>query len=142
VSTVKRISDLATFLTIFQSLRRRDRDYQSYLELVKLIPSLNDKLVNPNGFLRMLYYSRVSQLFNLLHGFIHCCSLQLLEGANNAASDDHSRVKSGIADLLNKRTNGPAIPPLDLDNRDGRGLQNDFTGRLLCPIKYDWEDPV
>jgi len=67
---------------------------------------------------------------------------QLLEGASNARSDDVSRAKSSIASLLNNRVNGPAIPPLDLDTRYGRGLQNDFTGRLLCPIKYNWDDPV
>ena len=69
-------------------------------------------------------------------------TLQLLDSVNNTWSNDVSRVKSAIADLLNRRTNGPAIPPLDPDTRDGRGLQNDFTGRLLCPIKYDWEDPM
>ena len=66
----------------------------------------------------------------------------MLDGANNARSDDTARVKPIIASLLNNRANDPVRPPLDLYTRDGRGLQNDFTGRLLCPIKYDWEDPV
>ena len=64
----------------------------------------------------------------------------MLDGANNARSDDVIRVKSGIASLLNNREISPITPPLDPDTRDSRGLQNDFTGRLLCPIKYDWED--
>ena len=72
--------------------------------------------------------------------FAYRCPPQLLDGANDARSDDLSRVKSGIASLLNNRTNLPVHPSLDLDVRDGRGLQNDFTGRLLCPIKYDWDD--
>ena len=38
--------------------------------------------------------------------------------------------------------NGPPDTLLDQDTREGRGLQNDYTGRLLCPIKYDWEDPM
>ena len=71
----------------------------------------------------------------------HYASSQLLDGANNARSDDISRVKSGIASLLNTRPGGTRPdPPLDQDTRDGRGLQNDLTGRLLCPIKYDWDD--
>ena len=70
----------------------------------------------------------------------HYYPLQLLDGANNARSDDTARVKPIIAALLNNRKNNPPTPLLDLDTRDGRGLQNDFTGRLLCPIKYDWED--
>ena len=67
---------------------------------------------------------------------------QLLGGANNARSDDISLVKSGVATLLNNRTDKPANPPLDPDTRKGRGLQNDFTGRLLCPVKYNWDDPL
>jgi hypothetical protein len=70
------------------------------------------------------------------------CTPQLIDGANDARSDDLSRVKSAIASLLNNRINGPANPPLDLDTREGQGLQNDTTGRLLCPIKYEWDDLV
>ena len=75
-----------------------------------------------------------------LQNFAYHRPPQLLDGANNARSDDLSRVKLGIASLLNNRTNSPVHPSLDLDVRDGRGIQNDFTGRLLCPIKYDWND--
>lgn len=25
--------------------------------------------------------------------------------------------------------------------KEGRGINNDVTGRLLCPIDYDWDDP-
>lgn len=120
--------------------RRRDRDYQSYLELVKLIPTLKDRITDPHGGARMLYYARVSRLSASLQGLTHPCSLKLLDCANNARSDDTARVKPIIASLLNNRANNPANPPLDLETRDARGLQNDFTGRLLCPIIYDWED--
>lgn len=89
---------------------------------------------------RMVYYNCVSRLSDLLRGSTHPCFLKLLDAANNARSDDTARVKSIIASLLNNRANNPAIPPLDLETRDARGLQNDFTGRLLCPIIYDWED--
>ena len=30
--------------------------------------------------------------------------------------------------------------PLSAKQRDDRGLQNDITGRLLCPIKFSWDD--
>ncbi|KAF9789312.1 hypothetical protein BJ322DRAFT_1208558 [Thelephora terrestris] len=104
--------------------RRRNREYQSYLKLIKLIPSLKERIADPREELRIIYYA------------------QLVDGANNARSDDLSRVKSGVASLLNNRTNGAPNPPLDLDTRDGRGLQNDVTGRLLCPVIYDWDDPI
>ena len=74
--------------------------------------------------------------------FTHYSFIQLLEGANGARSNDVYRVKEGVADLLNQRLNRRPNPPLQLHTRDGRGLQNEFTGRLLCPIKYDWEDPT
>lgn len=103
--------------------RRRNRDYQSFLALIKLIPSLKARVDSTREGSRIrMYYAR------------------LLEGANDARSDDVSRVKSGIASLLNNRRNAPPSPPLELYTRDGRGLQNDTTGRLLCPIKYNWDD--
>ena len=126
----------------FPYLRRHDRDYQSYLELTKLIPSFKDVLANPNDELRGQYYAQVSQLYSSWHNLTDLCSIQLLDGTNNARSDDISRMKWAVANFLNGRLNNPPIPSLDVNTRDGRGLQNVFTGRLLCPIKYDWEDPV
>ena len=66
----------------------------------------------------------------------------MIDGANDARSDDTSRAKSGVAVLLNNRRDIPIYPPLDPDTRDGHGLQNDYTGRLLCLIKYEWDDLV
>ena len=128
----------------FPYLRRRDRDHQSYLELTKLIPAFKDVIANPNNESRAFYYAQVSQLYSIWHDFTDLSSIraQLHDGANNARSDDISRMKWAVANFLNKRLNGPPDPPLDINTRDGRGLQNNFTGRLLCPIKYDWEDPV
>jgi len=65
--------------------------------------------------------------------------LQLLAGANSARSDDTASVKRKIAEWLN-RSNIPAERHLPLSSRNERGLQNDITGRLLCPIEYDWDD--
>ncbi|KAI9570979.1 hypothetical protein HD554DRAFT_2241052 [Boletus coccyginus] len=31
-------------------------------------------------------------------------------------------------------------PPLSRDDKSGRGFYNDSTGRLLCPVDYDWND--
>lgn len=66
---------------------------------------------------------------------------QLIAGANSARSDDTSCVKPKVAEWLNMRLTGvPMDQHLALSRRDGRGLQHDMTGRLLCPIKYDWDD--
>ena len=31
-------------------------------------------------------------------------------------------------------------PPLSAEDKTGRGFYNDATGRLLCPVDYDWND--
>ncbi|KAF8955095.1 hypothetical protein BDZ97DRAFT_1620698, partial [Flammula alnicola] len=64
----------------------------------------------------------------------------LQAGANDARSDDTSKLKVVVADWLNKRIPAPN-PPLAVLDRQNRGIGNDVTGRLLCPIDYDWDDP-
>lgn len=40
----------------------------------------------------------------------------------------------------------PPVAPLELieefvlEDRSARGLQNDITGHLLCPVEFDWDD--
>ena len=31
---------------------------------------------------------------------------------------------------------------LDSDIKDGRGFDHELTGHFLCPVDYDWEDPL
>ncbi|KAJ7703533.1 hypothetical protein B0H17DRAFT_1194067 [Mycena rosella] len=63
----------------------------------------------------------------------------LRSGARNARSDDTKNVREAIVPWLNILF--PKMdPPLDPDSRDNRGLYHDDTGRLLCPIDYDWDD--
>ena len=67
------------------------------------------------------------------HGF------KLQSGANDARSDDTSRLKVAIAEWLNSReTSNVRLSP---KGKEGRGISNDITGRLLCPIDYDWDKP-
>jgi hypothetical protein len=63
---------------------------------------------------------------------------QLQKGANDARSDDVRRVKEEVASWINQTLSPTA--PLSTKQRDDRGLQNDVTGRLLCPIEYSWDD--
>jgi hypothetical protein len=30
--------------------------------------------------------------------------------------------------------------PLSPTSKEGRGFEHELTGRLLCPIDYDWDD--
>ena len=63
---------------------------------------------------------------------------QLQKGANDACSDDVRRIKEEVANWINQ-TFSPTTP-LSLKQHDDRGLQNDITGRLLCPIEHSWDD--
>jgi hypothetical protein len=63
---------------------------------------------------------------------------QLQKGANDARSDDVRRVKEEGATWINQTLSPTA--PLSTKQRDDRGLQNDVTGHLLCPIEFSWDD--
>jgi hypothetical protein len=66
----------------------------------------------------------------------------LQTGANDARSDDTSRLKIAVAEWINSRspstTNAPSH--LSAKGKDERGINHDITGFLLCPIDYDWDD--
>ena len=36
---------------------------------------------------------------------------------------------------------GPSDPPLKVNPKVERGLENNFTGALLCPSEWDWDNP-
>jgi len=65
----------------------------------------------------------------------------LQTGANDARSDDTSRLKVVVAEWLNSRSDSNSNPRLSAKRKDERGINHDITGYLLCPIDYDWDDP-
>jgi hypothetical protein len=89
-------------------------------------------------------------------------SIKLQTGANDARSDDTGKLKVAIAEWLNARKpkkrncnptrdgndseaddNNNDTPSLSLSPRgkEERGISNNITGCLICPIDYDWDDP-
>ncbi|KAI5988497.1 hypothetical protein EDC04DRAFT_2873243 [Pisolithus marmoratus] len=54
---------------------------------------------------------------------------QLNKGADSARGDDAASLKSAVK---------PEEPALRSDEKDGRGFDHEVTGRLLCPVDYDW----
>ena len=44
------------------NVRRHDRNYRAYLELIKLIPSMTDRVMDPHEASTLIYYAQVSQL--------------------------------------------------------------------------------
>jgi hypothetical protein len=66
----------------------------------------------------------------------------LQTGANDARSDDTSRLNSAIAEWLNSSSPSTSnAPHLSAKGKDERGINHDITGFLLCPIDYDWDEP-
>ncbi|KAJ3832522.1 hypothetical protein F5878DRAFT_666495 [Lentinula raphanica] len=54
-------------------------------------------------------------------------------------TSDTSQAATSITQPL------PVLTLLDefrTNTRDNRGLQNDIAGRLLCPVEFNWDDPV
>ncbi|KAG2339314.1 hypothetical protein BDR05DRAFT_951234 [Suillus weaverae] len=65
---------------------------------------------------------------------------KLRQGTDSAWEDDTSKLKSLVADWVNRELK--ANPPIDPDNKTCRGFINDACGRLLCPTELDWSNPI
>lgn len=56
-----------------------------------------------------------------------------------ARGDDASTLKVLVIGWVQEMF-GVSVPVLVPNSKAGRGLYNDHTGRLLCPIEFDWEN--
>ncbi|KAG1876134.1 hypothetical protein C8R48DRAFT_591681 [Suillus tomentosus] len=63
---------------------------------------------------------------------------KLRQGADAARGDDTSKLKSLVADWVNRELK--PNPPVDPEDKHHRGFVNDACGRLLCPAELDWND--
>ncbi|KAG1788932.1 uncharacterized protein HD556DRAFT_1244498, partial [Suillus plorans] len=101
-----------------------DRRYRSYKKLATWCPTVR-KLVH-------------SEVENRELSYIYS---KLNKGADGARGDDTTRLKVVVASWLMQQTPHPT-PIIHGQNKLGRGFNNDATGRLICPVDYDWNDPV
>jgi len=84
------------------------------------------------------FYSGVST-HTLLKLFpVITIKFELQKGANDARGDDILSIREAVANWLNKAYLTHAA--LDISCRRSRGIKHETTGRLLCPIEYDWTD--
>jgi hypothetical protein len=84
------------------------------------------------------FYSGVSAYIPLKLFSILTIEFELQKGANDARGDDVLSIREAVANWLNKAY--PTHTPLDILSRLSRGIKHETTGRLLCPIEYDWTD--
>jgi hypothetical protein len=58
-----------------------------------------------------------------------------------ARADDTGHLKTTIVSWVVEMF-GTSDPPLRARLKDEWGFANEYTGRLLCPSKYSWDDPM
>lgn len=67
--------------------------------------------------------------------------MQLQKGASGAHGDDAANLKPAVVSWLTELLENPAVP-LSPNNKSERGFEHELTGKLLCPVEYDWNDEV
>ena len=75
-----------------------------------------------------------------LNSYLLLTQLQLNKGADGAHGDDAASLKLVVVGWL-MASSPPPEPALELHDKTGRGFYNDATGRLLCPVDFDWDNP-
>ena len=61
-------------------------------------------------------------------------------GADGARGDDANTLKTSVASWLNEQDPHP-VPLFIVGEKRGRGFDHNVTGKLLCPVDYNWFDP-
>ncbi|KAF9047615.1 hypothetical protein BJ165DRAFT_1403296 [Panaeolus papilionaceus] len=111
-----------------------DRLYWGYNLILEVVPSLRSFLDDDQA--------DVEDLDKLLTQVSPPSSSEytkmLQKGANDARSDDLRRIKEELASWLNE--DFTTTVPFSMKSRANRGLHNNITSQLLCPIEYNWQD--
>ncbi|KAI6003926.1 hypothetical protein EDD15DRAFT_2360192 [Pisolithus albus] len=104
----------------------QQRTYHAYEKLIQWCPSVH-KLVGPAA-------DADTASFEVAFA---CRELQ--KGADGARGDDGAMLKAAVAQWLNE-SQPPPDPPFSSWEKYGRGFNHDITGKLLCPVDYDWSN--
>ncbi|KAG1876098.1 hypothetical protein C8R48DRAFT_669300 [Suillus tomentosus] len=102
--------------------RRQDRLQMGYIALNNALPWFHQKATE------MEY-----------DDYMHMLK-KLRQGADSARGDDTSKLKSLVADWVNREFK--PNPPVDREDKYCRGFVNDACGQLLCPTELDWNNPT
>ncbi|KAJ3550552.1 hypothetical protein NMY22_g398 [Coprinellus aureogranulatus] len=97
------------------------RERRIYLDLLRLVPGLSDRLLNSSEH------------------EIHYVADMLSKGSLGARADDTKSLKSVIIDWITP-PGGSLHPPLSRNVKTDRGFFHNATGELLCPATLDWAD--
>lgn len=119
---------------------RQDRTYRGYELLVQNVKGFEEKLLELDAPQLSTYFRDVSHSSQSLlpSSQIH----QLRKGSGASRGDDAANLKPTVAAWI-----GPLFdpththPPISPTNKSERGFEHEVTGRLLCPIEFDWNKP-
>ncbi|KAH6908042.1 hypothetical protein BKA70DRAFT_1104179 [Coprinopsis sp. MPI-PUGE-AT-0042] len=98
------------------------REVRVYQKLLKMVPSLHERLVEAS------------------EEEIMAVSAMVRSGANSARSDDTKTLKSAIVDWIVLPDGQPLNPPIARNVKMDRGFLHPRTGFLLCPVDLNWQD--
>ncbi|KAH6870863.1 hypothetical protein BKA70DRAFT_1451663 [Coprinopsis sp. MPI-PUGE-AT-0042] len=101
---------------------RARKEFRVYRQLLNLIPGLEALLKEPDTDIPFI-----------------CTEIQI--GTNASRADDTKGLKPAVIDWITQNGVPEQTPPLRRTAKRGRGFEGDTTGRLLCPIGVDWDDP-
>ncbi|KAG2740047.1 hypothetical protein P692DRAFT_20881304 [Suillus brevipes Sb2] len=108
--------------SVGDSTPEQNRLQRGYVELVKILPWIHDKVANLDS----------EELEDMLR--------KLKRGADSARGDDTGTLKELVASWVNIEFNPTTL--IRPDDKHHRGFANDASGKLLCPAEWRWEDPV
>ncbi|KAF8063258.1 hypothetical protein FPV67DRAFT_1563408 [Lyophyllum atratum] len=98
------------------------QEHNVFLELLKLCPGLEQRLVDPPS----------SEQIYLLADLIQ-------KGASASRGDDTKGMKAAVIDWITPPGEN-LNPPLSRRDKTHRGFRHEVTGALLCPTGMDWND--
>ena len=64
---------------------------------------------------------------------------QVSKGSDMARGDDAGSLKTVVVEWVDKAF-GVSAPLLRPKYKEGRGVENDYCGKLLCPAEFDWDN--
>ncbi|KAH6887773.1 hypothetical protein BKA70DRAFT_1122102, partial [Coprinopsis sp. MPI-PUGE-AT-0042] len=106
----------------YSPFARARQEARVYQKLLKMIPSLNQRLLDAS------------------EEEVIAIAAMIQKGANSARSDDTKTLKSAVVDWIVPSDGTPLSPPIARNIKMDRGFIHPRTGFLLCPAELNWED--
>ena len=132
-------SPSSLFVFLFHLLIREQREHTVFLLLMKMVPGLEEQLMDPSTTEEQLQSIATMVGGNICSALNTLIILQLQKGASGARSDDTKSLKSAIIDWLTA-PGKPLVPPIPRNTKAERGFNHEITGALLCSAGIDWSD--